>query len=107
MSARGGAPFQKVGLIWRASQPKWTTDEGLAQDELFVGDPPTHILYVVPDPGAGDDWAVDIWVKDDAEAKRRARILAGLVSPAHRVRAIRASEPGKALIGIRAFGRVE
>ena len=100
-SAKTDGPlFERVGLIYRAVRPRWIPSGSV--EEM----PPTHILRVVPDPGCGDEWDVDTWAIDDADAKRRARYLAGLLSPEHRVRACRYEEPHKALIGLRAFGSV-
>ena len=94
------ALFEKVGLVYRAVRPKSSVPIPF-RGEPFELVPPTHVLRVIDTTGQEEEWEVDIYVADDAEAKRRARQLSDWIYEPARVRAYRFGETEASLIGIR------
>lgn len=75
--------FERVGLLYRAKQPSSSRPQRQAAPKA---DPPTHVLRVVDTTGQEDEYDVDVWANDDADAWQRARQLSRWVAPPARVR---------------------
>lgn len=91
---RSAAQFEKVGMIYRATQPRWHDIPKLDGDPC--GDvPATHVLRVVHPSDVSQCWSLDVSVLDDGQARERMRQLAEWVPWGSKVFLYRAADPGK------------